>query len=244
MPRRSKRHAKKPMRLRRKRVTALAKGLRQKNSNIATVTEVFDKTRFGAPDSVNTIYGIYSMSLNAYTRASAVAANYQEYRLKLLEFVFKPMKDTFTAGVGSNGSVPYLHYIIDKNESVPIPGLDFQGLREMGAKPIRFDDKSIRVAYKPGVSYSVNDDGGQAPWQAYRVSPWLNTNGNSGVLANSWIASSVDHKGLLYGVEQLEASTGKDLTFEVEITAHWEFRKPLVQRPVEPGVELKQIVFH
>lgn len=243
MPR-SKRQAKKQMRPRRKRVTALAAGLRKKDSNIATVTEVFDKTQFGAPDSVNQIYGIYSMSLNAYSRASAVAANYQQYRLKLLEFQFKPMKDTFTAGVGSNGSVPYLHYIIDKNESVPVAGLDFQGLREMGAKPIRFDDRTIRVSYKPGVSYSVNDDGGQAPWQAVRISPWLNTNGNSGSISSPWVASSVDHKGLLYGVEQLEASTGQDLTFEVEITAHWEFRNPLIQRPVAVDGSLKQIVYH
>lgn len=216
----------------------------KKDSNIATVTEVFDKTSFGAPDSMNQIYTIYSMSLAAYARASSVASNYQQYRLKLLEFQFKPMKDTFVAGSATNGSLPYLHYIIDRNESVPTENLDFQGLREMGAKPIRFDDKTIRIKYRPGVSYSVNDDGGQVQWQAYRISPWLNTNGNSGDPLKPWAASSVDHKGLIYGVEQLQSSTGQDLVYEVEITAHWEFRNPLVQRPEGSQVPVvnKQVV--
>lgn len=241
--RKSTKFARRPRKNRNPRRKMGMKRFLKKNSNIATVTEVFDKTSFGAPDSVNQLYAIYSMALAAYPRASAVAANYQQYRLNKLEFQWKPLKDTYVAGSTTNGSVPYLHYVIDKNESLPLDNIDFQGLREMGAKPIRLDDKTIRVAYKPGVSYSVNDDGGQPQWQAYRISPWLNTNGNSGALTSPWIPSSVDHKGIVYGVEQLNASTGEELTYEVEITAHWQFKNPLVQRPdPKPGQQITTVV--
>lgn len=232
MPRRQ-RKGRKPVRraparrMPRVRSTALMTGLRKKNSNIATVTETLDRLSFGAQDTANVIYGIYSVSLAAFKRASQVAANYQFYRIAKIEMKFRPYKDTFVSGSGVAGSLPYLYYIIDKNESVPLNNLDFDQLREMGAKAVRFDDRTLTISWVPRVSMSVNDDGGQTPWQLSKDAPWLNTNGNSGDALAPWTASSVDHKGLVYGVQQVIASTPEYL-YETDLICHFEFKDPLV----------------
>lgn len=202
-------------------------GLRKVNSNIATCTETLDRLSFGAQDTANVIYGIYSISLAAFKRASQIAANYQYYRIAKVEMKFRPYKDTFVSGSGVAGSLPYLYYIIDKNESLPLLNVGFDQLREMGAKGIRFDDRTLTISWVPRVSLSVNDDGGQPPWQLGKDAPWLNTNGNSGDVLAKWTPSSVDHKGIVYGVEQTVSST-PEYVYETDIVCHFEFKDPLV----------------
>ena len=106
----------------------------------------------GQVTTANVMYNLRNISLSQFQRAVQVAQAYQHYRIKKVMLEFKPAFDTFapqsTGGV--NLQVPYLIYMIDKSGSVPV-NVDSTALGQMGAKPIRFDDKTIKVAYRPSV---------------------------------------------------------------------------------------------
>lgn len=99
-------------------------------------------------------------------------------------------------------------------------------MREAGAKPIRFDEKTVTVSFKPCVSLLVQDGAQPITFGAglRRTSPWISTNDLAGAESTVWQASTVEHKGLVYGVEAL---TNVNRTYGTEITVFVEFKKPL-----------------
>lgn len=190
-----------------------------KGSHVNDVAGVSETFLFN-PTSMETIYLDYSCSLQQHLRASTVAAGYQEYRIKLIEYKIKPLSDTYAPG---SGVVPYLYYLVDKvraNNNL----LTLDGFKKAGAKPIRLDDKTITIKYKPAVlldSYDAGSPTGGVPRQ-YRISPWLATNDNNNN-PGVFVPSSVDHNGLRWIVD----GTGPDFTYSVERTIHIEFRRPM-----------------
>lgn len=196
-------------------------GLRTKGkgnhvNDVAAVSETFSFN----PGGMDTIYWDYTCALAQHARASAVAQGYQEFRIKLIEYKFKPASDTYQAG--GTQTVPYLYYLIDKlGANSSIYGVD--GFRAAGAKPIRFDDKTVNIKYKPAVLTDTFDQASPSgvPRQ-YRISPWLSTtdkNVNLGV----FVPSSVDHLGLRWVID----GTSADYAYGIERTVHIEFRKPM-----------------
>lgn len=179
--------------------------------------------------NTNTVYSSMTTQLSDFSRAVTVAQAYQFYRIKYVEFKFMPKLDTFAPGSGA--TVPNLLYMIDKSGAIPLT-VNAGNLLQMGAKPLRFDDKLISVKWRPSVLTDVafNQGGGagaSAPSQ-YKVSPWLATNQNSTAIA-PWIPSTVNHLGIHWVVE----TTGTNALYDLIVTAHFEFKKPLVQ--VTPG---------
>lgn len=176
--------------------------------------------------ATNTAYRLQAMSLDqASQRVLDIAKGYQQYRLKKITMIFKPKYDTFTAGGAS--SVPEFHYVIDKLNSYSA-GTNLQAMRDAGAKPIRFDDKNITIAWQPSV---LTETFGQAnPASQYKLSPWLSVNASAGT-ANPFAFSSIDHFGLVWQVNILASPGYGDL--QAEFILDWEFRKPLTQ--VSPG---------
>jgi len=181
------------------------------------------------PDIFNQIYNLNEISLSAYDRLSAIAANYQYFKITKVEYKFKPQYDTFTSAFGQN-TVPYLYWLIDKGETLNPQINDFTALRDAGAKPIRFDDKTLTVSWAPAVlNYaqqfdSLGNQTGQP--NQYRISPWLTTNENAGDFSTTWKPSRIAHKGLLYGVEQF-VTGGVEFQYKCDITVHMRFKKPL-----------------
>lgn len=176
-------------------------------------------------DPINQILVLDNIALSQFDRATLVARAYQYFRITKVEMRFKPKMDTFTDS-GLN-SVPYFHYLIDKGE-VLFPTLSgFSQMLDSGCKPIRFDEKTLTVSWRPGVSYGVQGDSTIAPTTVFNrmlISPWLTTNQDAGSDPNNWTPSIVPHKGLIYGV-QATVSTPRD--YEVELTVHFQFKKPL-----------------
>lgn len=170
------------------------------------------------------IYNMAPITLAQYARASSVAANYQFYKIKMVEVKFLPQIDTFAQGVPGTGSVPYLYYQVDKGSSLP-ETLSLQDLKQLGTKPIRLDNRTITIRWKPAVlvdTQFVATTGAQQ-YQMYKVSPWINTN-NANASTN-WAPSSVVHNGLKFIAEQ----QGTPVTYyNAEMTIHFVFKKPLV----------------
>lgn len=178
------------------------------------------------------VYGLNGTQLSQFIqRAVPIAQAYQHYRIKTIKLEFKPQYDTFTPSIGAAGTgvlVPNFFYMINKSGSIPST-VSAANLRAMGAKPIRFDEKTITVAWRPSVlqeNAGVLGDVGSG----YKISPWLSTNAN----ANSpgvWNPSTVNHLGIYWQVERpgtLPAGMA-ELSYSIQITVEFQFKKPLVK---------------
>jgi len=200
----------------------------------ASCTESIALTNItGLPYNMNTMYGFNATQLAYFiNRAVPIAQSYQHYRIKRILMEFKPQFDTFAplAGVppGTSFSVPNLFYMINKSGSIPgNPTVD--NLRAMGAKPIRFDEKIVKVAWRPSVlqeNAGVLGDVGSG----YKVSPWLSTNANANAVG-VWNPSTVSHLGIYWIVQRngtLPPGTS-ELPFDVQLTVEFQFKKPLVK---------------
>lgn len=199
------------------------------------------------PDQqANQVYTLDQVRLSQFDRMTAIAQNYQYFRMTKIELKIKPFADTFIPGTGGavqGSSVPYFYSLVNKGNVLNTGS--FNALRDSGAKPRRFDDKSITVSWKPAVLVGIQDYSNvitpvsNTVFSMKKVSPWLATNQNAGLRTATWVASAVDHCGLLYGVEQDNAGTTGQLEYGLEITVFFEFKKALAAPGV--GVEVEPV---
>lgn len=167
----------------------------------------------------NTMFAYNSFNLADFDRASAIARNYQRYRITGIKLTFKPEYDTFSAG----GTVakPNLYYMIDKSGSIP-DNVTLEGLKQAGARPHAFDEKPIHVSWRPSVLQEEQVAGGGTSGAGYKISPFLSTDatpGNVGV----WNPSRVNHLGIKWYMECTNTSLGVNLEAELQ----FEFSKPI-----------------
>jgi len=73
------------------------------------------------------------------------------------------------------------------------------------------------------------------PWAKPLISPWLTTNKSNNTTL-PWAASSIDHLGLAWMVEQVIPPGGQTGSYTVRQRVHYEFRKPLVLLPLTEGM--------
>lgn len=194
-------------------------------------------------------YGFYNFALSNSPRASAVAAGFQEYRISKVEVFVKPMADTFDSGLvatGTNPGAPHLLYMIDKTATFDNNGTNSMVLKQAGAKPIRLDEKTIKIQFKPAIQIGSSEVvPGPAPVSelsaTYKTSPWITTNANAGEAGSAWAPNSVDHMGLVLAAESPRGPipiTVASVSFRIT----YEFRKPLWYLPPAPGVNAAQRV--
>lgn len=164
-------------------------------------------------------YNAITLSDAALIRAPAIAKNYQFYKITKVEMRVIPKFDTFTAG----GQVvkPYIFWMIDKGNVIPA-GQTFATIQNLGCKPRILDETTRNFSFAPAVQ-TVDAEVGAVPLAGvqYKVSPWLNTlGGGLGGL------SAVDHAGCVYGITVMQP--GDATQYNVQITYHFKFKKPLV----------------
>lgn len=174
----------------------------------------------GALFATNQMYDFRNIDLNSYDRAVIVAQAYQHYRIKKVTLTLKPTYDTYQQAAGA-GSRPQLYYMIDKSGSIP-DNVTIEALKQMGAKPIRFDEKPISISWRPSVLTSDNVAPGVQFAAQYKISPWLSTSRNP--LVNPWAPSQVDHLGLFWFVEQLFVG---GVQYSADVEVQFQFKKPL-----------------
>lgn len=188
-------------------------------------------------DDQNTIYQLNTVSLSGFDRAVQVARAYQYFRISKIEVKFKPYSDTYIPNpTQPNPSIPYLYWLVNKGDV--LDPTTFGDLRDAGSKPIRFDDKTITVRWKPNVlMFNATDRSTPATNPSFnpgKTSPWLSTNELAGTAGSVWTASTLQHTGILYGVESAIAGTPQ-LTYGTEICVYFEFKKPLSAVNKPPG---------
>lgn len=198
-------------------------------SEFASMKETYE---FATLDN-NTGYIDYENALARNSRASQIAQGYREYRITKVEYIFKPTLDTFQGPMLGGSTIPYLYAMVDRVGALA----DFttaDQLREMGAKPRRLDDKSLRVVFKPAVlEYTLDKNGSSNQFARPLVSPWLSTDKNNSVdpAGPGWAPSSIDHLGLAWILESGGGNTVLN-QYNVEVVTHFQFRKPNLNKPV------------
>lgn len=199
----------------------------------------------GSAGSPSLVYQLYNFALSNSPRATAVAQGFQEYRISKIELFVKACADTFDSngvGTGLSPSVPHFLYMIDKTATLLNNGSTSQTLKQAGAKPIRLDDKTIYIKWKPSVQIgSTEVIPGPAPVAelsaTYKTSPWLTTNANAAEPGSPWAVNSVDHMGISFAAEQPRGPVPTQVA-SVSIRITYEFRKPLwYTAPAAPGNE-------
>lgn len=170
------------------------------------------------------MYAVRQTQLAQFPRAANVSLAYQHYRIKKITLTLKPSYDTFQQGVGLAGKCR-AYYMIDKSGSIP-QNVTLENLKQMGAKPINFDEKPIQISWRPSVLEAAWNSATLAPVQTrYRVSPWLATNNNPATVA-PWAPSQIDHLGVFFYVDQMFAA---GTFFMCELNVEFQFKKPLVR---------------
>lgn len=182
--------------------------------------------------TMNQIYAFNTCNLSQFiNRALPISKNYQHYRIKRIQLEFKPQMDTFqnTAGVAGTGLlVPNFFYLLNKSNSLPA-NMTPDNMRSMGAKPIRFDEKTLKVAWRPSVlqeNQGVLGDLGSG----YKISPWLSTTQQT---APAPTPSSVQHLGIYWTVSRpgILPAGFVELTYDIQITVEFQFKKPSIVVP-------------
>lgn len=167
-------------------------------------------------------YKFSEFAIGGWDRAGLIAQAYQYYRITKVEIKFMPTADTYISG--SPGEIPNLYYMIDKTDSIQGSGFNVETLISMGAKPVRFDDKTLTVPFKPAVVWkALDENGGGSNFGMSKISPWLATNDNNTSDTQPFMLSSVDHHGIAWFVTGGVAGQN----YRVEVTAHFQFKKPL-----------------
>lgn len=166
-------------------------------------------------------------------RPLAVAEQFGLYRIAKVMLKFKPNYDTFVSNpafVGGNGpaSVPTLYWKMNRYADAPA-GFNSDDLRALGAKPIRFDDKQITVAYRPNI-LMANATGGSVSGQL-KMTPWLNT--DTVPDSPGFLPSTTNHYGHFYLIECSVSGTGAASVGTVEATIIYEFKNPRVKWSTE-----------
>jgi len=183
-------------------------------------------------DLTSQVYVLDNINLAQFDRLSLIASAYQYFRLTYIEYKLTPYFDTFKPGEVS--TVPYLYWLINKGDSLNIAS--FNAMRDAGAKPIRFDEKTIKVAWRPSVlqeNQGVLGDIGSG----YKVSPWLSTVQQSAPPA----PSTVQHLGIYWTVSRpgILPPGFVELTYDIQITVEFQFKKPLVKVSPENPVAVE-----
>lgn len=160
----------------------------------------------------NTIYNMRDTALATYLRALQISKAYQHYRIKKITLTCKPTYDTFQDQAGLQ-SRPNIYFMVDKSGSIPA-GITLESLKQMGAKPLRFDEKPISFSWRPSVLLAGQDAVVPvANPAAYKISPWLST-----------VDNTIDHLGIFWCAEQL---FGGGLQYACEVEVQFQFKKPL-----------------
>jgi len=191
----------------------------------------------GVTDGTMTFFRNVRLSNATYDRAQAVAAAYQEFRIRYVKFIMRPSADTFPIAAGN--TLPQLYYAADKANAIPINATQ-QTLQDMGVKPIRFDDKNITKSYKPNVLIGADTTGSTLVAGMLKSAPWLSTNANAADPTTIWAPSTVDHIGCAMFVTKINALT-PPVTVPVDIEVVFDFRKPLWRNN---GATSESVSFH
>lgn len=217
----------------------------------------YNANRVGGPNTCRISQTLPTIALDANTpyrisvggitgdRVRAVCEQFALYRISKVEFKYKPYYDTFTPGQLTTGNspanilttVPRLYWKMNRFADAPAQWA-VQDLKDMGAKPIRFDEKTVTIAYKPNILLA-NESGGSVSGSV-KMTPWLNT--DDGSETSTFAPSTTEHYGHFFYIEA-DAQNGQTDpgVGSLDVTIYYEFKNPRVEwTPEQEGGKLSQ----
>jgi len=175
----------------------------------------------------------YQFNLKQFPRAQLIASQYQEFKIDYVEVRIKPYFDTYNSAVvgtipaGTLTRAPQLYkYIIKTGELAPSSP---EWFRANGVNAITLaKDRNISMRYKPAIRVGENTASTSAGsgFSTIKVSPWLSTNDTTVV---GFAPNTAIHYGHAIYVDSQQASTVNTEVCQIEIEAHFLFRKPNAQ---------------
>lgn len=196
--------------------------------NTATCTLTSTPVQF----QENTYYQVNIAGLNPLNpgRQLEIAKNYALYRIARIVCKFTPKFDTFIPNAVTPGSgpteVPYFYWVMNRYGDLPVaPIAQSSYFTQQGAKPVRFDDKTITIAYKPNIL--IPSGAGAGVGNQVKITPWLTTDNR--VLDQQWTASDVNHFGIVFAVVGGASGTGTGLVGAFECTIYYQYKNPLLE---------------
>jgi len=204
----------------------------------------YNANRVGGPNTCRISQTLPTVALNVNTpyrisvggitgdRARAVCEQFALYRISKVVFKYKPHYDTFipqNQGPTPSGNfpttVPLLYWKMNRFADAPV-AWNVDDIKAMGAKPIRFDDKTITVAYKPNILLS-SESGGSDSGQV-KMTPWLNTDDSSETAA--FAPSTTEHYGHFFWIDaNLVNGSSEPAIGSLDVTIYYEFKNPRVE---------------
>lgn len=162
-------------------------------------------------------------------RAAAVAEQFGLYRVAKCMFRYKPNSDTYVSNpafIGGSGAitVPYLYWKMNRFADAPA-AFTANDLKNMGAKAIRFDDKTVTHSYKPNILTGIVSGGTNSG--QLKMTPWLNTDAAPDTA--NFALSTTQHYGHFFVVEAAVAGAGSQPVGTIEVTIVYEFKNPRVK---------------
>lgn len=223
---------------RKKRVTRRPrKTVRRSGGAAVNTASIRENYSVSVPDGSVTFLRNIALANATFDRATAVAAAYQEFKIKYVKLTFRPSADTFTPAAGN--VIPQLYYQLDRGNTIPTNATT-QTMLDMGCRPVRFDSRNIVRRYAPAVLLGADSPGLAFAASQIKVAPWLSTNAFAGNPGVAWSPSLVDHTGCAFIVVKQNPLT-PTLNFNVDIEVVFCFRKPLWS-PTGAGVETTQSI--
>lgn len=200
-----------------------------------SVTRTLQAGGPGGNFTANTMYHLNNIILADYERAVQVAVAYQHFRIKKVTLIVKPSFDTYQQAAGNPGK-QRLYFMIDKADSIPA-NAQLETLKSAGAKPLNFDEKPIKISWRPSVLTTNRTIVGVPIDTQYKISPWLATNTESDT---PFTPNVVPHKGVWFYVDQVFGGA-LATQYQVEMTVEFQFKKPIWV--ASPGAAVAQIPF-
>lgn len=193
------------------------------------------------PLQVNTPYQ-FNLAGIVGSRAVDVAPNFALYRVAKVVFKYKPSFDTYipsqSAGTPSTNyitTVPRLYWKMNRFADDP-NAFTADDLKVLGARPIRFDDKTYTMSYRPNILLDQASGGSHSG--ILKMTPWLNT--DDAPDTPNFATSTTNHYGHFW---YIEADTVNTSTIPnvgtLDITIHYEFKNPRVEWHQSPSQKLK-----
>lgn len=160
------------------------------------------------------------------SRASAIARNFGLYRIAQVIWTYRPIFDTYSSSLPGTGNspnaLPYLYWKMNRFGDSPA-AWNGDYMRSLGAKPIRFDDKSVVVRYKPNtLQTQANGIGSTAA--SIKMTPWLSTDDTP--QDNAFTLSTAEHFGHTLYIEGGGAGTAVGAVASLDIKIIYEFKNP------------------
>lgn len=166
------------------------------------------------------------------SRASVMAPAFGLYRIAQVMYKITPRADTYTPDLNPIGDaaveVPKVFWKLNRYGDSPV-GFTAQELMSLGSKPIRLDDKTVTIKYKPNILLA-NAGAGAAALAGgsgqIKMTPWLSTDEEAD--DNNFALSKTNHYGHMMFIECAAAGDGTPVVCEVQARVVYEFKNPRI----------------